>query len=118
MIEPQRYVALLTQDGTNDPSIEVFENSLGFTPPWVRDSQGLCVAIVQNNEFAGAVALINQPTQLLTDGNGATIQVDNANSISIHTGKVDGSGEPVDGVLFHTLVEIRIYPSTSISNEP
>lgn len=37
----KKYVAQISQSGTDDPTAIVLENTLGFTPDWKRDSTGV-----------------------------------------------------------------------------
>lgn len=37
----KKYVAQISQSGTDDPTAIVLENTLGFTPDWKRDSIGI-----------------------------------------------------------------------------
>jgi hypothetical protein len=39
----QSYASLISQTGTNDPTVQVLENGLGLTITWTRESQGVYV---------------------------------------------------------------------------
>jgi hypothetical protein len=81
----KKYVAQLSQSGSDDPTAVVLENTLGFTPDWKRNSAGLygfdwdgdfvatkCFIIVQNTidkplRFSYST---NYDVDLLTTGDG------------------------------------------------
>jgi hypothetical protein len=106
----KRYVALLTQTGTNAPVATVIENTLGGTVVWSRLTDGVYVATL-----AGAMTV--DKTMVLTtinpSGDGfmqaARLDADSVILGSLHS----VTGIAGDGILgggpYKSSVEIRVY---------
>lgn len=101
-----KYVALLTQTGTDAPVATVLENTLGGTVVWTYDSQGYYVGTL-----AGAFT-VNKTTLLIANNTSVSdaysvARID-ANSIGVESGTAAPTNE--DDKLNGTFVEIRVYP--------
>jgi hypothetical protein len=103
----QKYVALISQSGTADPTIEILENTLGDII-WTRTSAG---------DYLGT--LINSFPQLKTyivfqnfySGTGSHISfIQRANDDLINIVTKDNTNAFIDNVLNYTTIEIRVYP--------
>jgi len=104
----KKYIALLTQTGTNAPVATILENDLGFVPTFGYDEVGLYRIIgtfpnanktvtflgVQNAN--GYFATVNTFPPL---GGGTHIPIESAQF-----------GSPANDVIGATPIEIRIYP--------
>jgi hypothetical protein len=99
-----KYVALLTQTGTDAPVATVLENTLGGTVVWTRSGAGV---------YAGTLSGVfteNKTAIFLGAAAGNIIQygfVDSTNYILLLTTE---GGVAVDEKLFLTPIEIRVYP--------
>lgn len=103
------YAALLTQTGTDDPVITVFENTLGVTPVFERTSTGTYLEVLDFDPAKVYVTTsINTDTTststvfsgVYDDGNGDS-------EIAISTYQ---SGVAADIAGNGIFVEIRVYP--------
>lgn len=100
------YRALLTQVGENDPSATVLENTLGGTPLWSYSAEGTYSATL-----AGAFPV----NKVFCRAGGSAFHVDVLFSLyrSDNDSLTLGDrylGEPTDGMLLNTPVEILVYP--------
>ncbi len=106
------YTALLTQEGgTVDPTVTVLTNELGFTITWVRETTGTySYSSMVSGTFPilKTFAMIQQTSITTSDGTQVSIQIDNDTQVEIRTTTIDSG--LVDGALYYTSVEIRIYP--------
>jgi len=99
-----KYVALLTQTGTDAPVATVLENTLGGTVVWTRSEAGV---------YAGTLSGVfteNKTAIFLGAAAGNIIQygfVDSTNYILLLTTE---GGVAADEKLFLTPIEIRVYP--------
>ena len=99
-----KYVALLTQTGTDAPVATVLENTLGGTVVWTRSGAGV---------YAGTLSGVfteNKTAIFLGAAAGNIIQygfVDSTNYILLLTTE---GGVAADEKLFLTPIEIRVYP--------
>jgi hypothetical protein len=106
----KKYVALLTQTGTDAPVATVLENTLGFDVVWQYYNPGYYI-IDNPNNFP-----VNKTVCFLTasDWNGAPIIVSNRIDDGIDNifqiGTIDTTFTPVDDKLLNTPIEIRVYP--------
>jgi hypothetical protein len=107
------YTALITQDGTGDPTAIVLENTLGFTPTFGRTTNGTYNVINPTGNFnylktfttiGGAIRQGAGPY----DHSFNTIQgmTGDANTIPFYSTYNDTA---TDGILTNTPFEIRIY---------
>ena len=100
----QKYVALISQSGTADPTLSILENTIGNIV-WTRTAIG--------NYFGTLIgAFPNQDKTYLTLSNADTSQVlitwTSANQIRIRT--FDFTTAYIDGQLTYNTIEIRVYP--------
>ncbi|WP_318308956.1 DUF7151 family protein [Flagellimonas crocea] len=59
----QSYASLISQTGTNDPTVQVLENTLGITIAWVRDSQGIYTGTLDTPiDISKTVIFFSTPT--------------------------------------------------------
>lgn len=98
------YTALLTQTGTNAPVATVLENTLGGTVVWSYIGPGLYLGTL-----VGAFPI--EKTQLFLQNTGGQeanyyINDNNIDYVAIATSEIDTT---VDGLLFNTPIEIRVY---------
>lgn len=103
----QKYVALISQTGTADPTIEILENTIGDII-WTRTSAGdylgtltgafpqLKTYIVFQNFYSGTGSYISFMLRV-TDDTINIVTKDNTNTF-------------IDNVLDYTTIEIRVYP--------
>lgn len=118
----KRYVALLTQSGTDAPVATVMENSLGGELVWSYSAAGIYIATL-----VGAFPVANKlfaPNLVIADSANVVIrgmglfQWNDADSIFLISvsGQIDGQGDPLrfgaasNDLLSSTPVEIRVYP--------
>jgi len=115
-IKPYKvYVAGYLQQSspTADPLCEVFENTLGATITWTRQSTGVYLATASAPVFTafktvvfttvggGAGAVL--PIQILANRQSDT-------QVYLITVLTDATSTPVDGRLASSPIEIRVYP--------
>jgi len=102
-----KYVALLTQTGTNDPTVKVLENDLGGTVVWTRPGPagGSYKATLAGTFTADKTGWLIAPM----DSNGYTARFtwNDADSITLVT--ADDSNVSTDGAMTDVLIEIRVY---------
>lgn len=110
-VKPYRcYVALLTQTGSNAPVATVLENTIG-TITWSRNSDGSYTA-TRTGAFTAnkTMAQLGYLDDQLASGIVSVVQpITSTDGITISTGQVGGSG--IDGLLYKTFFEIRVYNS-------
>lgn len=108
----KKYVALLTQSGTDAPVATVLENTLGGDIFWSYDSLGSYIGTISNYSFDYTKTVyfvgynqdnVGNPTPIISVGIGS--------SIYIYTTIIqnDGTGIYADNVLNTTPIEIRVY---------
>ena len=104
---PLRYVALLSQSGTDDPTAIVLENTLGEIPTLSRYETGAYTL-----DTVGEVFTENKTVVLISDrGNpleqvGANIET--VNQVQITTFYANGTN--TDAILANTAIVIIVYP--------
>lgn len=101
----KKYVALLTQTGTNDPVATVLENTLGEVPVWTREDQGEYRATIGNPLFT-----LTKTWVVIGDVDFALsykTMADRLSDTQIFVGTINTSAD--DGVLAATAFEIRVY---------
>lgn len=106
------YVARISQSGTDAPTVdEVLSNSLGITPVFARDADGLYTVT-----SAGAFPVGRTAAHIygLTDGDTSVLSAigdalrsddDTVNILSAGF----PSGTPIDGLLNKSILEIKVY---------
>lgn len=59
----QSYASLISQTGTNDPTVQVLDNSLGLAITWARDSQGVYIGTLDAAiDISKTVIFFSTPT--------------------------------------------------------
>lgn len=102
------YTALLSQSGTNDPTVVVLNNTLSGNINWEWTGPGhLIGTLVGAFPIETKVACIISPTNNFTGANTAILYWFDADSIELDTLNSVGTG--VNDLLYNTLVEIRVY---------
>lgn len=110
----KRYVALLSQSGTDDPTAVELENTLGGTVVWTRDTVG-----VYSGTLAGAFPDPLKTAVIVAGRAGANpayttgAEVAPPDAIQLRTVTVSfGNEETIesDDVLQGTVIDIRVYP--------
>lgn len=97
----KKYVALLTQSGTNAPVATVLENTLGGTVVWTRSTDG-----IYHGTLSGVFTASKTATLITNVPNVATIVTGGRSSSDVVVVNTDG----VDGTLSSATIEIRVYP--------
>lgn len=110
----KRYVALVSQSGTDDPAVTVLENSLGAAVVWTRNGVGDYLATLAGAFPQGRTAIQQPPFDLFNNLN--FIQVSGPQDDLFQVFTVDMSGFPVsqslvDGVLNQTPFIVTVYPA-------
>lgn len=109
LIKPYKvYTALLTQEGTNPPTAQVLENTLGGDIVWTYDLtgqyKGTLIGAFTENKTALFItdSTYNSASNayILTDGSGNAITVETYNAANTSR---------VNNVLGLTTIEIRVY---------
>ena len=101
------YTAFITFTGTNDPTVIILENNIGFTPSVTRQSVGI-YRINANPTFdTNKVLIFLQPNQ----GTSQTeIYRTSVSSNFIQISQHDSSNTLQDGAGDKVMVEVRVYP--------
>jgi hypothetical protein len=103
------YTALLSQSGTNDPSVEVLENNIGNID-WIRTASGVYEGTLTGAFVSGKTALFIQKNvslcKILIAPKDLWIEYTSADTISIYT---SDENFLIDNVLNNTTIEIRVY---------
>ncbi len=102
----KKYVALLTQTSTSDPTATVLENTLGGTLVWTRTGTGAYLATLSG------VFSSNKTTVIVTPTSGSTIasaSSSSVNDVNLSTA-LSTTAAAIDGVLTNATIEIRVYP--------
>ena len=102
------YTVLVTQVGTNDPYMTVFENTLGETPTISRDNIGTYLIGTTTSPFVETNTAIIVGASRNISGLVEVTYADD-NHITIITSP-PGGGTAIDEVLKDTFIEIRVYP--------
>lgn len=104
----KKYIALLTQTGTNAPTATVLENSLGGTVVWTRTGAGDYLGTLTGAFSQTKTHIIFQAYQDVSGNNINTIARQDNDKIFINTR--DGAGAGADDILYYTSIEIKVYP--------
>ena len=99
----KKYIALLYQTGTNNPTAYVLENTLSSGITWVRNTTG---------EYEGTLTsefTIYKTAIFCNNTNYGEIMAYRKNSNTINVYTQDSSGTPIDGQLNYSTIEIRVY---------
>lgn len=101
----QKYIALISQTGTSDPTVIILENTIGNIV-WTRSSTGLyfgtllsAFTIGKTYQIIGTINFLTEPVVIFSSSgvNNVYIQTQINTLLS-------------DGLLDNTTIEIRIYP--------
>lgn len=103
----EKYVALLTQTGTDAPVATVLENTLGGTVVWTYASQGEYRATLAGAFTTSKTFIIYGE---LNSGYRITAQANSVNMIRVLTYDPTTPFSGSDGRLSETPIEIRVYP--------
>ena len=104
----KKYVALLTQTGTNAPVATVLENTLSGTPVWTRLTTGTYRMSLANEFTVGkTMGFIHNYSSNPGVSYGFLSIGINADFINIKTNQ-DGVG--TDAIFLGCCIEIRVYP--------
>lgn len=101
----KEYIALLTQTGTNAPTVTVLKNTLGGTVVWTRNGIGdyigtLASAFPLDKTWISSSGISGSATTI------GQFYKDSVNNVGFLT--YDGVAS--DDLLYYTSVEIRVYP--------
>lgn len=99
-----KYVALLSQTGTDAPVATVLENTLGGTVVWTRDGEGAYLGTLEG-------AFTENKTLIFVQSTGAFSQIaywDTEDNVQVQTKASTTTLE--DGQLLSASIEIRVYP--------
>lgn len=98
------YTALLTQTGTDAPTVTVLQNTTGETITWTRNTTGIYWGTISAPLTLAKTAVLIQQT---FGGNNMTARAANTNTIEITTKLMDNTA--LDGILNKTTIEIKVY---------
>ena len=103
----KKYTALLTQVGTDDPSVVILENTLGGIPTVTYSSDGNYFITLVGKWTSNKTGIF---TAQLNSAIFSALILDN-DTIIISTQDIS-TGTPIasNGLLNNSLIEIRIYP--------
>jgi len=103
----KKYTALLTQVGTDDPSVVILENTLGGIPTVTYSSDGNYFITLVGKWTSNKTGVF---TAQLDSAIFSALILDN-DTITISTQNIS-TGTPVasNGLLNNSLIEIRVYP--------
>lgn len=104
LLNYKKYVALLSQEGTDDPLAGVLENTLGGTLTWVRTGVGTYELQSSIGEFAN-----NRTVVFITIDNTAFVEAYRSSPTTVAVDTQDVLGVAVDGKMITTSIEIRVY---------
>lgn len=115
-LRPYRvYVALLSQSGTDDPTAIVLENTLGWTPVWVRIGAGV-YSTTHTSGFPQDKTFVLLPAfgnSWQIGGEGAIyvqgVSLPSNSAVRVYTTNDPVSGDNNDDILFLHPIEIRVY---------
>ncbi len=103
----KKYVAILSQSGTDVPTATILENTLGITIAWSYSSEGVYVGTPSSGTFPAA-----KTTLLIGPGwasAGDKIEIGNGvSTLSLNT--FNFAGAAANAILNLTTLEIRVYP--------
>lgn len=103
----KKYVALLTQTGTNAPVATVLENTLGEVPVWSYDGEGEFLLATSNPVLTENKTAILIGSTL--SGNGNQAQAIWQSTTGLYVATYSG-GAPANGFLNDTVIDVRVFP--------
>jgi len=101
----KKYIANITQVGITDPVLTILENTIGDIV-WTRIGAGQYDGVL-----VGAFPTASNVYAIIQSFNiySAHISIYNADPDTLQIFTLDNTYAPVDGVLFNTTIEIRVY---------
>lgn len=111
----KRYVALLTQAGTDAPVATVLENTLGGTVVWSYDDVGSYTAMLSSafpslKTFFGFGGLEGAANSGGGNPMGAGTGLSRISNNAVHLAVTDGASNPQNNYIDGWSIEIRVYP--------
>lgn len=103
----KKYVALLTQSGTNAPVATVLENSLGGTLVWTYEAQGSYLGTLNGAFTLNKTHVLAGTADAVTGFVKVPLDVATVDGITIQTYVVD---EGADGQMTKMPIQILVYP--------
>lgn len=106
------YSALISQTGTNNPTLNVLENTLGTTVTATRSSEGFYVLTFADDlSDVNKIFILTGNPIIGNSDNGATnvINIEDVGVGSITISTQLPSTPIQDGFLYNTAIEIRVY---------
>lgn len=104
------YSALLTQTGTQNPTIEVLENTTGLPFDWIREDTGY---YTYYGEGDLTKCSINFPTVTNINTGSALFRVekqyDAKSNLTVFVLNTESNGGAEDTMLYRSFIEIKIY---------
>ena len=97
---------LVSQSGTDAPTMVILENNLKGTPVWTRDAQGE-YTLTLAGAFTVGKTFVMCPS--ITSQGATTIISANSNPDIINLGTSDAAEILQDGLLYENTIEIRVY---------
>lgn len=101
----KKYVATITQTGTNAPVATVLENTLGGTVVWTRIAVGNYLGTLANKFPTSSKVFL-----LVGQNNGNFFNLSWNSADDVYLISADPSNISNDGLLNDTTIEIRVYP--------
>jgi hypothetical protein len=105
-VPPKTYKALLTQTGTDDPSVTVLVNTLGTTPVHSRVGNGVFEINTADPVFEQTKTLLYPITSIDVDFSYSFVW-SSTTKLFINTAM---SGVKSNDLLYYTLIIIEVYP--------
>lgn len=103
------YVAILTQSGTTAPIVTVLENTTGQTITWSYGTVGYYLGTYSTTFNAAKTVIFIGSSPYFYNGVVIGAGVGSTGDFIILSAK-DSSGNYVNGALYNTAIEVRIYP--------
>jgi len=100
----KKYVALITQSGTNAPTAEVLENTLGFTPTFSYDGVGSYIIESPNSNFT-----VSKTVTMMTASGASSMEIASIDADEIFIISRDHSGTATNGLMSKMPIEIIVY---------
>lgn len=104
------YSALLTQTGTQNPLVEVLENTTGLPFDWIREDTGYYSYYGEGNLTKCSV---NFPTVTNINVGSALFRVEKQYDVKSHLTvfvlNTESNGDAEDTMLYRSFIEIKIY---------
>lgn len=108
----KRFIALLTANGTSDPTVSIVKNTLGEVPTITRNGAGDYRVTTVSTLFTSKTIIPTNNVVLsppAADDFYLTMQKTSTTQISIST-QIFSTSDPTDDALSATLIEIQVHP--------